>query len=299
MKEKIKKFKDLFESVNSEYIKNILKNSGVENPILHHKDLDELSEYFTNELSSISLPFSKKYEIFGILFDLSISYDYSYSSYIDWNKFMNDIYEISIKVPNNYDPNYLVSTLIHELRHVIDFSDGAKSSGLSSFLMDIHLRRFNIGLFSEFYNLVYLTLEHELLARNNQIYPYIKFKNISKKQSLNILKNSFIWISLSELKKFNSSSFVNNFEYDDIVAKTNSFIMNVLHDKNTTIENKNDLVAFYDIWENYFKETSNGWTSVLLSEVDRIYERKMWIFNEGINSTSKKLLIEKWNLMAH
>lgn len=299
MKEKIKKFKDLFESVNSEYIKNILKNSGVENPILHHKDLDELSEYFTNELSSISLPFSKKYEIFGILFDLSISYDYSYSSYIDWNKFMNDIYEISIKVPNNYDPNYLVSTLIHELRHVIDFSDGAKSSGLSSFLMDIHLRRFNIGLFSEFYNLVYLTLEHELLARNNQIYPYIKFKNISKKQSLNILKNSFIWISLSELKKFNSSSFVNNFEYDDIVAKTNSFIMNVLHDKNTTIENKNDLVAFYDIWENYFKETSNRWTSVLLSEVDRIYERKMWIFNEGINSTSKKLLIEKWNLMAH
>ena len=64
---------------------------------------------------------------------------------------MNDIYQIDIKVPEDYDLNYLVSTLIHELRHIIDFLDGAKSSGLSSFLMDIHLRNFNIGLFSEFY----------------------------------------------------------------------------------------------------------------------------------------------------
>ena len=69
-------------------------------------------------------------------FDIEISNGYSYSSNIDWNKFMSDIYEINIKVPNDYDLNYLVSTLIHELRHIIDFSDGAKSSGLSSFLMD-------------------------------------------------------------------------------------------------------------------------------------------------------------------
>ena len=122
----IKRFKQLFESVDSEYIKNILKNSGVENPILHHKDLDELSEYFTNVLKSIQLPFNKKYEIFGIPFDIEISNGYSYSSHIDWNKFMSDIYEINIKVPNDYDLNYLVSTLIHELRHIIDFSDGAK-----------------------------------------------------------------------------------------------------------------------------------------------------------------------------
>ena len=127
------------------------KHSGVENPILHHKDLDDLSEYFTNEFISINLPFNKKYEIFGVSFNISISYDFSYSSHIDWNKFMNDIYQIDIKVPEDYDLNYLVSTLIHELRHIIDFLDGAKSSGLSSFLMDIHLRNVNIGLFSEFY----------------------------------------------------------------------------------------------------------------------------------------------------
>lgn len=290
----IKRFKELFEAVDSEYIKNILKNSGVENPILHHKDLDELSEYFTNVLKSIQLPFNNKYEIFGIQFDIEISNGYSYSSHIDWNKFMNDDYEINIKVPNDYDLNYLVSTLIHELRHIIDFSDGAKSSGLSSFLMDIHLRNFNVGLFSEFYTLVYLTLEHELLARNNQIYPYIKFKNLTKEESLNILKESFIWESLQDLNNFSYTSFISKFNIYDLVEKTNSFIRNVLHDNKTIIEDEKDLMDFYNVWEEHFKEVSTKWTTILLSEVDRIYERKMWVFNEGIKSTSKKILIEKW-----
>jgi hypothetical protein len=296
-KTNIKKFKELFESIDLKYVKNILKNSGVENPILHHKDLDELSEYFTNEFHYIQLPFTKKYEIFGILFNITISNGLSYSSHIDWDKFMNDIYEIDIKVPIDYDLNYSSSLLIHELRHIIDFSDGAKSSGLSSFLMDIHLRNFNIGLFSEFYALVYLSLEHELLARNNQIYPYIKFKNFSKEESLDILKKSFIWEALQNLNKFNSLSFIKKFKTYDLIEKTNSFIKNVLHDNKVIIEDDNDLIEFYNIWDEYFKEISKNWTSILLSEVDRIYERKMWIFNEGIRYIAKKILIERWALL--
>lgn len=296
-KTNIKKFKELFESIDSEYVRNVLKNSGVENPILYHKDLDELSEYFTNQFSSIQLPFHKKYQIFGVLFDIKISNSLDYSSHFDWDKFMNDIYEIDIKVPNRYDLNYLVSTLIHELRHIIDFSDGAKSSGLSSFLMDIHLRDFNVGLFSEFYILVYLSLEHELLARNNQIYPYIKFKNLSKKESLDILKKSFISIALQNLNNFDPSRFIKKFKTGDLIEKTNSFIKNVLHDKEIIIEDDNDLIEFYNIWNEHFKEISKKWTAILLSEVDRIYERKMWVFNEGINSAAKKILIEKWKLL--
>ena len=275
------------------------KHSGVENPILHHKDLDDLSEYFTNEFISINLPFNKKYEIFGVSFNISISYDFSYSSHIDWNKFMNDIYQIDIKVPEDYDLNYLVSTLIHELRHIIDFLDGAKSSGLSSFLMDIHLRNFNIGLFSEFYILVYLTLEHELLARNNQIYPYIKFKKLSKEESFEILRKSFIWKSLQELNNFRSLSFIEKFNQEDLIEKTNSFIRDVLHDNKTIIEDSKDLIDFYTIWEEHFKEISSKWNSILISEVDRIYERREWVFNEGINSTARKILKQKWKLLIN
>jgi hypothetical protein len=293
-KTNIKRFKDIFESVNSEYVKNIIKNSGVENPVVVHNDLDDLSKYFTDSLSSISLPFNKKYDIFGVDFDVSISFGNSYSSNIDWNKFMNDVYEIDIEVPNNYDYNYLVSVLIHEIRHIIDFSDGAKSSGLSSFIMDINLRKFNVGLFSDFYILVYLSLEHELLARNNQIYPYIKFKNISKEDSLEILKNSFIWQSLQYLNDFDSSSFISKFDSNYLIDITNSFIINVLHDNETRIENKNDLIKFYHIWEGHFKDIYKKWTFILLSEVDRIYERKMWKFNEGIKSAARDILILKW-----
>lgn len=296
-KTNIKKFKELFESIDSEYVKNILRNSGVENPILHHKDLDDLSEYFTNEFQSIQLPFTKKYEIFGLLFDITISNNLSYSSHIDWDKFMNDVYEIDIRVPIDYDLNYLSSTLIHELRHIIDFSDGAKSSGLSSFLMDIHLRNFNVGLFSEFYILVYLSLEHELLARNNQIYSYIKFKNLSKEESLDILKKSFIWDALQNLNNFDSLSFIKKFKTYDLIEKTNSFIINVLHDNNLIIEDDNDLIEFYNIWDDHFKEISKNWTSILFSEIDRIYERKMWVFNEGISYIAKKILIERWVLL--
>jgi len=66
----IKRFKDIFESVNSEYISSIIKKTGVENPIINHNDLDDLSKYFTDSLSSINLPFNKKYEIFGVDFDV-------------------------------------------------------------------------------------------------------------------------------------------------------------------------------------------------------------------------------------
>ena len=68
--------------------------------------------------------------------------------------------------------------IIHEIRHMIDFTDENLNTGLSSFDMDKNLRRYNIGVFNEFYKLVYISLEHELVARNNQIYPYIKFKNL-------------------------------------------------------------------------------------------------------------------------
>ena len=212
---------------------------------------------------------------------------------------MNDIYQIDIKVPEDYDLNYLVSTLIHELRHIIDFLDGAKSSGLSSFLMDIHLRNFNIGLFSEFYILVYLTLEHELLARNNQIYPYIKFKKLSKEESFEILRKSFIWKFLQELNNFRSLSFIEKFNQEDLIEKTNSFIRDVLHDNKTIIEDSKDLVDFYTIWEEHFKEISSKWNSILISEVDRIYERREWVFNEGINSTARKILKQKWKLLIN
>jgi HD-GYP domain-containing protein (c-di-GMP phosphodiesterase class II) len=157
---------------------------------------------------------------------------------------------------------------------MIDFTDENLNSGLSSFDMDRNLRKYNIGIFNEFYILVYISLEHELVARNNQIYPYIKFRNISKEKSLEILKQSCIWKALQILKEFDHISFVSGFDENALINITNNFIKDCLYDNETIIENKTDLLNFYKTWSVYFNELSKKWNNLLLREVDIIYERR-------------------------
>lgn len=195
-----------------------------------------------------------------------------YYSSVDWFKFLNGDYEIILEVIPNYDINYLVSTIIHEIRHMIDFTDENLNASLSSFDMDKDLRKYT---FDEFFILVYISLEHELVARNNQIYPYIKFKNLTKEESLNILKGSFIWEALDMLKSFDYNSFINKYNEEELIKITNDFIKNCLHDDESTIDNKIELISFYKIWDEYFVGISKKWKDILLKEVDVIYERRI------------------------
>jgi hypothetical protein len=237
-------------------------------------DLKDLSEKLTNEFSNIYLPYRKLINFGGIEVDVEIRQSNKYYSNVDWVKFLKGDYEIIIEVINNYDINYVISTIIHEIRHMIDFTDENLNSGLSSFDMDRNLRKYNIGIFNEFYILVYISLEHELVARNNQIYPYIKFRNISKEKSLEILKQSFIWKALQILKEFDHISFVSGFDENALINITNNFIKDCLYDNETIIENKTDLLNFYKTWSVYFNELSKKWNNLLLREVDIIYERR-------------------------
>jgi len=49
------------------------------------------------------------------------------------------------------------------------------------------------------------------------------------------------------------------------------------------IDNINDLNIFYQLFNNYFKDISDKWKSILLSEFDRIYERKIYNYNFNYN----------------
>jgi hypothetical protein len=238
-------------------------------------DLKDLSKYLTNELSEVDLPYKKMINFGGIEIDIDIKKSSRYYSNVDWIKFLKGDFEIVVEVENNYDINYVVSTIIHEIRHMIDFSDENLNSGLSSFDLDRNLRKYNFDIFREFFILVYISLEHEMVARNNQIYPYIKFKNISKEKSMEIIKKSFIWKSLQMLKEFNYVSFINKFDHNDLVGVTNNFIKDCLYDNETKIENIDDLNNFYKVWGAYFKETSKKWEKLILREVDMVYERRI------------------------
>ena len=133
-----------------------------------------------------------------------------------------------------------------------------------------------------------------MVARNNQIYPYIKFKNLSKEESLDVLKSSFIWEALQKLRSFDSINFVKSFDVNHLIGITNGFISDVLGDKETKIENTNELVQFYSLYDEYFRELSEKWEELLMREVDMTYERKTYLYNDNIINGYNKILTKKW-----
>jgi hypothetical protein len=278
-KNKLKKYGEFLKETLDPYkLKYSLKsiNKLPEDVVTIPGDLKDLSEVLTDMLENIELPYNNIINFGGIEIELKIiSSNRNYSN-IDWVNFLKGDFEIIIEAENNFDINYIVSSIIHEIRHMIDFTDSRMNSGFSSFDIDKNLRKYNIENYNEFFRLVYLSLEHELIARNNQIYPYIKFKNITKQESINILKNSFIYKSLEKLKDFNYTDFINRFETDELIDITNSFIKNCLYDFDFEVSDEIDLNNFYKIWSEYFNTIGNKWMNILNKEVDYIYERKVF-----------------------
>lgn len=282
-KEKLLKYGEyLKETLDPWKLKQGIKsfNRLPEDTLTIHGDLKDLSSDLTKELADIKLPYTKLLNFGGIEVDIKIIQSNRYYSNVDWVKFLKADNEIVIEVENEYDINYVISTIIHEIRHMIDFTDENLNSGLSSFDVDKNLRKYNIDVFNDFFILVYISLEHELVARNNQIYPYIKFKNLKKEQSLEILKNSFIWKALDMLNGFDHNSFIDKFDQGVLIKLTNSFIKDCLYDE-SIIETNEELISFYKIWNEYFIEVSNKWKNILIKEVDMVYERKVNL-NHGL-----------------
>ena len=296
-KDRLLKYGDyLKETLDTWKVKNSIKsfNRISEDQYTIHGDLKDLSIELTNILSGISLPYNKLILFGGIEIDIKIIQSNRYYSNIDWIKFLKSDYEIIVEVVKNYDMNYVTSLIIHEIRHMIDFSDGNINSGLSSFDIEQKLRNFNKGDFMEFFKLVYISLEHELVARNNQVYPYIKFKNLSKEQSIDILNKSFISQALYILKSFNYIDFINKFNSKELIEISNNFIIDCLHDKVNKIEDEEDLLKFYKIWDEYFNETSDKWKILLMREVDIIYERKNFKIDFCYENNYKHAIMDIW-----
>ena len=58
-----------------------------------------------------------------------------------------------------------------------------------------------------------------------------------------------------------------------------------------------DLISFYKTWDEYFNEISNTWEKILLSEVDKVYERKATLNYEHKNY--RDILKEMWFKIKH
>lgn len=278
----LKYFNQLLEELQNRSIPNVLK---------------ELSNVLLNDIKDINIPYKNNYTLDVLKFDIDIIYnnDNSYYSNINvYNIITNplNVIDITIKIPKNYDIHYVLATIIHEIIHVYDIITVNSENDMHSFIKDIKLRNYKIGYYTNFINLIYLSLEHELVARNNMIYPYIKYKDIDIKESKNIIKSSFIWKALEYLKDFNHSEFISNFNLNDLINITNDFNQNILN-QNNIMSDYNDIKVFYENFEFFFKETSDTWERELNDEILKIYENKLILLenNEKKSNNVKDLLL--------
>jgi hypothetical protein len=88
--------------------------------------------------------------------------------------------------------------------------------------------------------------------------------------------------------------FINKFEVDELVDITNNFIVDCLFDKDNKVDNKEDLLEFYKIWDVYFNELSDKWKVLLLREVDIIYERKSFDIEFYYRYNYKNVIVDIW-----
>lgn len=273
--DKLKRYLDfIYEKLNVDKIDLTKFNSIPKSHWTIYNDLKELSSKLKNE---INIPFTKVINFGGIDINLSIVVSNRYYSNIDWYEFLNGKNNLKVEIPNEYDIDYTISLIIHEIRHLIDFTSEYSNIGLSSFDIELQLRKYrDIVYFNEFYILFYISLQHELVARNNQIYPYIKFKGIEKEESIKLIKKSFIWVYLDNLNSFNHDSFVKKFKVDFLIELTNEFLKDVLF-SDELVEDYEDLKLFYQNFEKYFKTLSVEWKDITFKEIDYVYESNSFI----------------------
>ena len=257
--------------------------------------LKEISVILKDDLTCNITNFNKSYEIDVFNFTIRVSKNKnSYYSNIDLYKILMDPsinILIEINIPIDYDIDYVVALAIHEIRHIYDIYTVNSENDMQSFINEFYIKKLRIGNYTNFINLIYLSLEHELIARNNMIYPYVALKNITKDESIKIVKESFIYKSLELLNSFNHINFISSIDESELLELTNKFIEDIAKDSKICSD-RNDLIEFYKKWEEYFKYIKIKWEIELNKEIDKIYEFKRYSYNENIIGGVDKLFLE-------
>lgn len=212
--------------------------------------------------------------------------------------------EIQINVTDEQiDTNYLMSIVLHELRHVYDVYTISDDVEINEFLKTNGFNTFKNTEFSYFIDLIYLSLEHELIARHNMLYELFRWINITDKDKLyEIFKQSYTYTALNELQSFNSEKFIANHDVNKLFVFTRKFITQI--NDNFSVNNINDLHNYYKKWESFFTEKSHEFSSYvneLLTDVvsdvtnNKVYERLTGYisYNEDIRNEVSTKLFEK------
>jgi len=244
--------------------------------------------------------FNNEYNIDGLNLHIKIIYNKGikqpYYSNVNIYDIISGIEPIEIKVivtDNKIDINYLMSIISHEIRHVYDIFTIKNDVEIEDFKKSMIISKYKNQ--NSFISLVYLSLEHELIARHNMLYELFRWINITDKNQLyDIFKTTYTYTALQQLNNFNAEQFINN---QNLLQLTN-FTINFSKDIK---DNYIDIYSYYKKWELFFKKKSNEFMEYVDNMLDnvindiennKIYERLNGFisYNEDIsNNVSYKL----------
>ncbi len=281
------KYLKIFENFKEKSIPNLIKK--ISNII--RKDI------LINGNSS----FNKNYSIDDINLNIIIDYKSGikqpYYSSINIYDIISGVEPVIIKIlvtDINIDINYLMSVVSHEIRHVYDIYTVVDDVEIEDFKKSMVVSKFKNQ--NQFISHVYLSLEHELIARHNMLYELFRWIEITDKEKLyEIFKESYTYTALIQLNNFDSVKFINSQD----MYKLKNFTEHFSKDIGDTFNS--DLYSYYMNWETFFKNKSKEFLSYvdnMLNDViqdvqnNKIYERLNGFisYNEDIlNQTSSKI----------
>ena len=225
--------------------------------------------------------FAKTYNIDGL--DLLIKLNYYNGARQPYYSNINIYDVISGKEPHlievlitdtNIDLDYLMGIISHEIRHIYDILTTVDDLDVKDFLKSKVITEYKKGGNKDFINLVYLSLEHEMIARHNMLYEMFRWQGISDKDGLyRLFEKSYTYEALKKLKEFDLNKLATE---DDIYNFTHRF------SKSIGDHFDGDIIKYYSKWNDFFIKKSDEFLSYvdsMLDDViddisnDRVYER--------------------------
>lgn len=290
----VKKYSEYVkESLSEHYLPNVIKASSYK----IRKDIEENGDN----------SFQKKYNFWNLNFNIIINYTkqekepyYSKVNIYKILKFPDNPIEIEVIIKDEtIDINYLMGIISHELRHVYDIFTVSRDVEFKSFTTTIKINDYFDTKYSYFAELIYLSLEHELIARHNMLYELYRYINITDKTELMKLFNkSFVNEALEKLSSFNSTEYINKFNKDELTDFASKF-SNDIND-----EFDGDVDEYFRKWEIVFKNKANefyGYVDDMMNDIiidittNKIYERLCGFisYNEDILNKVTQKIFEK------
>lgn len=232
--------------------------------------------------------FNKFIELHALKINLSIDYtnsnDKIYFSDVDIYKLIydNEIININVIIKDTeIKLNDLMSVINHELRHVYDVFMINDDFDMKSFTDILSLQRFkknvNNKKYKYFTDLIYLSFEHEFIARNCMLYDKFVYDGHNKEKLFDLFKTTYTYEALTHLQNFNADSFINSFDVVELKQITRELVKEMKYDFT-------NINYFYKNWEKYFKDKSKEYLKHAHDMLD-------YILNQTIKENYKSYVV--------